>query len=125
VVGAQPSQDKAHDDGLAGFATVDDRGRVALSKAARQALNLRAGSSLAYVVVDGTIVFIPQDEHLARLSEHAAQILENAGLTVEDLLAELPAVREEILREDYGDAFVDELARRHAAVRGAPGDMQS
>jgi AbrB family looped-hinge helix DNA binding protein len=125
VVGAQPSQGKAHDDGLAGFATVDDRGRVALSKAARHALNLRAGSSLAYVVVDGTIVLIPQDEHLARLSEHAAQILENAGLTVEDLLAELPAVREEILREDYGDEFVDELTRRHAAVRGTPGDMQS
>jgi hypothetical protein len=52
-------------------------------------------------------------------------MLENAGLTVEDLLAELPAVREEILREDYGDEFVDELARRHAAVRGAPGDIQS
>ena len=125
MVGAQRSQDKAHDDGLAGFATVDDRGRVALSKAARQALNLRAGSSLAYVVVDGTIVLIPQDEHLARVSEQAAQMLENAGLTVEDLLAELPAVREEILREDYGDEFVDELARRHAAVRGAPGDAQS
>ena len=50
-------------------------------------------------------------------------IVQDAGLTVEDLLAELPAVREEILREDYGDEFVDELARRHAAVRGTPGDM--
>jgi AbrB family looped-hinge helix DNA binding protein len=124
-VGAQPSQDKAHDVGLAGFATVDDRGRVVLSKAARYALNLRAGSSLAYVVVDGTIVLIPQDEHLARLSEHAAQMRENVGLTVEDLLAALPAAREEILREDYGDEFVDELTRRHTAVRGAPGDAQS
>ena len=125
MVAAQPSQDKAHDDGLAGFATLDDRGRVALSKAARHALKLRTGSSVAYIVVDGAIVLIPQDEHLARLSEHAAQLLENAGLTVEDLLAELPAVREEILREDYGDEFVDELARRQAAVRGMPGDMQS
>jgi hypothetical protein len=96
-----------------------------LSKAARHALNLRAGSSLAYVVVDGAIVLIPQDEHLAHLSEHAAQMRENVGLTVEDLPAELPAAREEILREDYGDGFVDELARRHAAVRGATSDAQS
>src|SRR5947209_13422935 len=92
VVAAQPSQDKAHDDGLAGFATLDDRGRVALSKATRHALNLRTGSSLAYVVLDGTIILIPQDEHLARLSAQAARLLENAGLTVDDLLADLPAV---------------------------------
>jgi AbrB family looped-hinge helix DNA binding protein len=125
VVGAQPSQDTAHDGGLAGFATVDDRGRVVLSKAARHALNLRAGSSLAYVVIDGAIVLIPQDEHLARLSERAAQMRENVGLTVEDLLAKLPAAREEILREDHGEEFVDELARRHAAVRGVTSDAQS
>jgi bifunctional DNA-binding transcriptional regulator/antitoxin component of YhaV-PrlF toxin-antitoxin module len=106
------------EEDLAGFATLDDRGRIALSKAARQALHLRAGSSLAYTVVEGAILLIPQDEHLAHLTEHASQILQNAGLTVDDLLGELPAVREEILREEYGDDFVEALARAHAALHG-------
>ena len=66
-------------NGLAGFATLDDRGRISLSKAARQALGLHTGSPVAYVVVDGAIMLIPQDEHLARLSEHAARVLADAG----------------------------------------------
>ena len=107
---------REQDDGITGFATVDDRGRIALSKATRQALGLHAGSSLVYVVSNGAIMLLPQDEHLARLSEHAARVLENAGVTVEDILAELPAVRDEIMRETYGDEFMDALAREHAAL---------
>jgi bifunctional DNA-binding transcriptional regulator/antitoxin component of YhaV-PrlF toxin-antitoxin module len=106
---------------IAGFAILDDRGRVALSKAARQALNLHAGSALAYAVVDGTILLFPQDQHLAETATRAASILERAGLTIDDLLTELPAVREEVLRDSYGDAFVDEVERRHAESRGPSG----
>src|SRR5690242_16951676 len=104
------------DEDVAGFATLDDRGRIALSKAARQALRLRAGSAVAYAVVDGAMIIVPQDEHLARLAEHASQVLQEAGVTVDDLLADLPSVREEILREEYGDEFVAALARAHAAL---------
>lgn len=113
----QAARDAAQDDGLSGFATLDDRGRVALSKATRQALNLRPGSSLAYVVVDGSIMFFPQDEHLARLSEHAAQILDEAGLSVEDLLTTLPAARAKVMRDAYGADFMEALEREHTASR--------
>ncbi|MGI8550128.1 MAG: hypothetical protein ACR2PL_04905, partial [Dehalococcoidia bacterium] len=58
----------------------------------------------------------------AETSARAASILERAGVTVDDLLAELPAVREEVLRDSYGDAFVDELERRHAESRGSAED---
>src|SRR5439155_23469166 len=92
----------SQDDGVAGFTTLDDRGRVVLSQATRRALNLHAGSSLAYVVVDGAIMLFPQDEHLARLTEHAAQILGEAGLTVNDLLDALPEARSKVMREAYG-----------------------
>lgn len=106
-----------NDDSMTGFATLDDRGRIALPKAARKALDLHSGSSLAYVVVDGAVMLIPQDDHLVRLSKHAAQVLEDAGLTVEDLLEELPAIRGGIMRAEYGDEFVDALEREHAALR--------
>ncbi len=120
-------QAKSHEDqgnGLAGFATLDDRGRLALSKAARQALDLHPGSPVAYVVVDGAIMLIPQDKHLARLSEHAARVLADAGLTVQDLIDELPAPREQIMREEYGDELVDALERERAALRGATRDAR-
>lgn len=122
-VGVKNKERREQDDGIMGFATVDDRGRIALSKATRQALGLRAGSSLAYIVSNGTIMLLPQDEHLVQLSEHAAQILERAGLTVDDLLDELPAAREEIMREEYGDAFMDALEREHAMLRGVARDI--
>lgn len=122
---AQAARESGDNSNLVGFATVDDRGRIALSKDARQALSLHAGSSLAYVVVDGAIMLFPQDERLAQLFEHTARVLEGAGLTAEALLEELPAVRDEMMREDYGDEFVDELARRHAALRTAPHESGS
>ena len=47
--------------------------------------------------------------------------LEQAGLTVQDVLDELPAAGNEAMRRHYGDAFVDELERLHAELRGPSG----
>ncbi len=55
---------------------------------------------------------------LAALDRSAAAVAA-AGLTTDDLLADLPAIREEVARATYGDAFMDELARVHAALHGA------
>jgi hypothetical protein len=46
----------------------------------------------------------------------AAQVLEEAGITVQDLLDELPAAGEEVMRQIYGDALVDDLLREHGAA---------
>ena len=45
----------------------------------------------------------------------AARALEDAGLTTQDLLDEIPVVGNELMRKEYGDAFVDELERLHKA----------
>jgi AbrB family looped-hinge helix DNA binding protein len=107
---------------LAGYTVVDDRGRVTLPKSVRAALGLVPGSSISYVVVKGRLVIYPQGQELLRLAEDAAVVVEVAGLTTQDLLDELPAVRERVMRETYGDAVVDELARRQAEARAANGD---
>jgi len=44
-----------------------------------------------------------------------------AGLTVDDLTADLPTIREQVARATYGDAFMDALHRDHAAQRGTDG----
>ncbi len=50
-------------EGMTGFAVLDNKGHLSLSKPVRQALGMRPGSTLAYVVVNGGLLLIPQDEH--------------------------------------------------------------
>jgi AbrB family looped-hinge helix DNA binding protein len=104
-------------ENAAGFAVLDDKGRVSLPKPVRTSLGLSAGSSLAYVVVNGTIMLIPQDAHLAELFDKAAQSLAAAGITVEDLLQDLERSREEVMLESYGAEFMADLERQEVALR--------
>src|SRR5579875_1631474 len=102
---AEPSREKAREAGVVGFGVLDDKGRISLSKTVRQALGVQPGSSLAYILVDHTLMLIPQDKHLAELMDRAAQAMERAGLTSEDLLNDLPAVRDQVVTEMYGKEF--------------------
>jgi hypothetical protein len=77
----------------------------------RSALGVRAGSSLAYIVLDDAVLFIPQDAHLAELQQRAIQALTEAGLTVEDLLDQLPQARDAVTREAYNPEFLAKLRR--------------
>lgn len=106
--------EEAAETSTAGFGTVDDKGRISLSRAVRGALGIKPGSSLAYVVLDGMLLLVPQDEHLATVMERGRQALAGAGFTAQDLMDELPAAQAEIVSEAYGVSFLEELARLHA-----------
>lgn len=99
------------EDTSVGFSTIDEKGRIALPKAVRSALGVHAGSSLAYVVLDDAVLFIPQDAHLAELQQQAIQALTEAGITVEDLLDQLPQARDAVTREAYNPEFLAKLRR--------------
>lgn len=101
----------------AGFAVVDEKCRVSIPREVRQALNVGPGTRLAYAIIDGMFVLIPQDKHLALQIERATKALANAGLTAQDIIDELPAIRDEMMRATYGDEFIAELARVHATLR--------
>ncbi len=92
-----------------GFTRIDDKGRFSLSKSMRTALGLGEGSTMAYVKVGEAIMLIPQDKHLADLMEAATQTLERAGISVQDMLDDLPEARAAVVEEHYGRAFLDEL----------------
>ena len=95
-----------------GYAHLDDKGRLPLGKPVRQALGLHAGSTVAYVKVGDALLLIPQDTHLTQLMEAATAAVERAGISVDEMLAELPHIREEIGTAHYGAEFWDELRRR-------------
>ena len=59
-----------------------------------------------------------EDHELEAVMAQAARALEAAGMTVQDLLDELPAAGEEVMRQIYGDALVDDLLREHGTVEG-------
>jgi AbrB family looped-hinge helix DNA binding protein len=100
-----------------GFAVVDEKCRISIPREIRQALDIGPGSRLAYATIDGMLVLISQDKHLALLVQQATKALANAGLTAQDIIDELPVIREEMMRETYGEEFVAEVARLHAALR--------
>lgn len=101
-----------------GFGTVDEKGRISLSKPLRQALGVQAGSSLAYVLLDGALLLIPQDEHLAALLEGATRALSARGITARDFLDDLPAARAEVMGEAYRGEFLRELERLRGTDAG-------
>jgi len=66
---------------------------------------------------------------LAALDRSAAAVAA-AGLTADDLTADLPAIRERVARAAYGDAFMDGLHHEYEALRAAallvmPADEES
>jgi antitoxin PrlF len=107
------------ESGGGGFAVVDDKGRLSLPKPVRRALGLDAGASVAWIAIGGAVLLVPQDQHLSDLAAQAQAALAAAGLSVDDVLAELPAVRAEIVEETYGPEFVEEIARAHADAHGS------
>ncbi len=90
-----------------GFTRLDDKGRFSLPKPIRTALGLDEGATMAYVKVGEAIMLIPQDKHLADLMEAATQTLERAGISVQDMLDDLPEARAAVVEEHYGKDFLN------------------
>ena len=106
-----------HESVTGGFSTVDEKGRVSLPKPVREALGVHAGSTVAYLVLDGALVVIPQDTHLSALMDRAQQALAAAGMTARDLLDALPTAQAEVVTEAYGAEFLNEMERLRTQVR--------
>lgn len=107
-------------EAIAGFTHADDRGRVSLSKPLRE-LGVEAGAPIAYVKVGDALVLVPQDAHLTQVMEAMLRVLEDARLTPDALLADLDAVRADVVEEHYGVEFMEALERA-AMEQGARSD---
>jgi len=66
--------------------------------------------------INAILTSVPADDPMIVAMDRAARVLAEAGLTVEDLLEDLPRIRDQVVRERYGDEFMDELGRERAAL---------
>ncbi len=66
-------------------------------------------------VSPGASAWPDEDRELALVMARAAQALEEAGMSAQDLLDDLPAAGEEVMRQIYGDTLVDDLLHEHRA----------
>jgi bifunctional DNA-binding transcriptional regulator/antitoxin component of YhaV-PrlF toxin-antitoxin module len=110
------------DTSSSGFGVVDEKGRLSLTKTVRHNLGIEPGSRVAYVLMDGAVLIVPEDKHLEALMQKADVALTAARLTTQDLLDELPAARDAVVLEVYGADFVRNIEQRHATQRSGHQD---
>ncbi|MGH2344062.1 MAG: AbrB/MazE/SpoVT family DNA-binding domain-containing protein [Chloroflexota bacterium] len=95
---------------VAGYTQLDEKGRLTLGKPLRTALDLKAGSTLAWLKMGDAIMLVRVDTHLAGLMSDAAQVFANAHLTLDRLDEELVIIREETTADHYGPDFLAALS---------------
>ncbi len=64
-----------------------------------------------------------EDIDLEISMRRATRAMDDAGITPQDLMDELPAARDALMRRWYGDEFVDNLERQQATLRSEKGQQ--
>lgn len=80
---------------------VRQRGQVTLPRKLRESLAIEEGDTLVAVPVGDTLMLLPQRLRVPELADQLAGMMEEAGLSLADLLEDLPRIREELYRERY------------------------
>lgn len=81
---------------------VRQRGQITLPSQARQALALAEGDALTLWQVGDALVLTSQAPRFPALADRLAELLDETGLSLADLLQDLPRIRSDIYRETYG-----------------------
>lgn len=80
---------------------VRQRGQLTIPRNLRESLSIEDGDTLELVPVGDTLVIAPRPLQAPALADRLAGLMEEAGLSLADLLDELPRIREELYRERY------------------------
>ncbi|MEW6210690.1 MAG: hypothetical protein AB1631_20160 [Acidobacteriota bacterium] len=79
-----------------------EEGSVFIPDEYRRALSLTLDSPLVLLQVGDVLLLAPVDEELASVSSRLEARMNDAGIKVEDLIAEANAAREEITDREFG-----------------------
>ncbi len=110
--------DKGVDFDAGGFAEIDGEGRLTLPVSLRDTFGLHAGATVACFAIGDGIMLLPTDRNLVGFMERGPQTLEEAGITTQHFLDNLPKAREEVMIETYGEEFVRDLERLYGHLVG-------
>ncbi|MFN2138418.1 MAG: AbrB/MazE/SpoVT family DNA-binding domain-containing protein [Candidatus Promineifilaceae bacterium] len=82
---------------------VRSRGQVTLPQRVRAALSIKEGDVLQVVQVGELLVLTPKELQSPDYAERFASLMADEGLSLADLLEDLPRIREELYGERYGE----------------------
>lgn len=77
------------------------RGQVTIPRRLRESLAIETGDTLTVFQIGDALLLEPRPLQTPPLIDQMADMLDESGLTLADLLADLPRIREEIYRERY------------------------
>ena len=83
---------------------VRQRGQLTIPRKLRDALSIFEGDTLTLLQVGDVMLLSSKTLRTVELADRITGIMEDAGLTLADLLEDLPKVREELYRERYGQS---------------------
>lgn len=81
---------------------VRQRGQLTIPQKVRESLSIKEGDVLRLVQVGDGFLLTPKRLRTLELADSIADMLDEEGVTLADLLTDLPRIREEIYRERYG-----------------------
>lgn len=80
---------------------IHQRGQMTIPRRLRESLAIEAGDTLTVFPVGDALLLTPRPLQTPQLIERMAGLLDESGITLDELLADLPRIREEIHREQY------------------------
>lgn len=80
---------------------VRQRGQLTIPRKLRESLSIEEGDTLELLPIGDTLVIAPRPLLVPALADRLASMVDAAGLSLADLLDELPRIREESYREQY------------------------
>lgn len=80
------------------------RGQMTIPRKLRDALSLEDGDTVTLFQIGDAVVLTPKPSRTYELADKIADLMENEGVTLADLLADLPKIREEIYKEQQADS---------------------
>jgi AbrB family looped-hinge helix DNA binding protein len=80
---------------------VRQRGQITIPKKVREALSISEGDILTLVQVDEVFLLIPKKLKGAEITDRFTTLMEAQGLTLNDLLEDLPQIRKELYEERW------------------------
>ncbi|MBK7216641.1 MAG: AbrB/MazE/SpoVT family DNA-binding domain-containing protein [Candidatus Promineofilum sp.] len=80
---------------------VRQRGQVTIPRRLRESLAIEEGDTLTVFQAGDALLLAPRPLQTPQLIDRMADMLDESGVTLADLLADLPRIREEIYRERY------------------------
>jgi len=83
--------------------TLSSKGQVTLSSRARQQLGIAPGATLMEIVVGNCVILMPENRLLSDAMKLAQQSLQESGVSMEELNAEIERLKAERFAKEYPD----------------------